>query len=212
MSAPRVNLLPREVEARERERRVRAGLAFVGLAFLALLGGLYVFQLNRVGAAEDRLAQAQQERDELQREVQRLGEFAALQRRHDEAVDTVAAAMNPEASLAGILQDVAAVMPSHAALDSLNISIHSDGSERAVSEPGGPSWGTLTGSGETLGGHSPGVERFLIQFGKIAAFFNVHVSSSSMDEDGFTTFSFEADLGPEVFTGRYRDGLPGAMR
>jgi hypothetical protein len=212
MSWPRVNLLPREVAAKERERQARLLVVASGVLLLVALGGLYMLQLNRVSEAEDRLAAAEAERAALQQEVNRLNEFAALQQRRDSAVDTVTAAMGGEVSLAGVLQDVAAVMPSDAALQSLNISLHGDGSERAGGEPIGPSWGIISGSGETHGRHAPGVERFLIHFDKIAAFFNVHVSSSTVDEDGFATFSFETDLGPEIFTGRYLDGLPERFR
>jgi hypothetical protein len=193
-------------------RGLRDSLAGKIILLLAVLGGLYMLQLNRVGEAEERLAAAEAERDALQRELNRLDEFAALQQRRDAAVGVVTQAMGSEVSLAGVLQDVAAVMPSDAALSNLNISINSDGQERPAGEPVGPSWGVVTGSGETLGRHAPGVERFLIHFDKIAAFFNVHVSSSTIDEDGFATFSFETDLGPEIFTGRYLDGLPERFR
>jgi hypothetical protein len=208
----RVNLLPREVAAKERERRARTGVAVAGLALLAVLGGLYLFQLSRVSDAENRLADAQTERDALQQDLNRLQEFQALQQRRDESVGIVTAAMGGEVSLAGVLQDIAAVMPSDAALTSLNISTNTTGQERAAGEPVGPSWGTITGSGETLGRHAPGVERFIIQFDKIAAFFNVHVGGSTVDDDGFATFSFETDLGPEIFTGRYSNGLPETLR
>lgn len=212
MSGVRVNLLPREAEDRERQRRARGGLIAGGLVLLLVLGGLYVLQLWRVGQAEEELRLAEERRNELQQELDRLSEFEALQRRRDDAVEVVETTMSHEASFAGILQDVAAVMPSDAALLDLSATVTVEPQPDQEFALGGPSWGTITGSGETVGGHAPGVERFIVQFDKIAAFFNIHVSSSTVDEDGFANFSFESQLGPEIFTGRYLDGLPERLR
>jgi hypothetical protein len=212
MNGVRVNLLPREAEDRERERRLRGGLIAGGVGLLLILAGLYALQLWRVGQAEEELRLAEERRAELQQELNRLQEFEALQQRRDEAVGVVETAMSHEASFAGILQDVAAVMPNDAALSELSVNVAAEPQPEADFAVGGPAWGTITGSGETVGGHAPGVERFIVQFDKIAAFFDVHVSSSTVDEEGFATFSFESHLGPEIFTGRYLDGLPERLR
>lgn len=212
MSSVRVNLLPREAEERERGRRAVAGLVLVGLVVVAILVGLFFLQTSRVSDAENRLAEAEAERDRLQVEVRELERYADLQRRRDASLEVLTLAMGTEASVAGILQDVAAVMPNDAALTTLAVTIASGATPPEGFDFGGPSFGQVAGSGETLRGHAPGVERFIVEFDKIAAFFHVFVTSSTVDEGGISTFSFNADLGPEVFTARYLDGLPEALR
>lgn len=210
MSTVRVNLLPREVEERDIARRQRLAVLLVGLAIAALLVLLYIFQLNRVSDAEDRLAQEETTRQQLQQEVDELQEFALLEQRAEESAGTLTTALGDETTVAGILQDVAAVMPTDAALTALTVTLGE--SDTGAFALGGPVLGRLAGSGESLRGHAPGVERFLLEFDKVAAFFNVFFSGSTVDETGTTTFNFEVDLGPEIRTGRYAGGLPEELR
>lgn len=212
MSGTRVNLLPREAEEREAGRRAMAGLLIVGLIFVAILVGLFFFQNSRVNDANNRLAEAEAERDRLQAEQRELDRYADLEQRRQASVETLQLAMGTEASIAGIMQDVAAVMPNDSALTTLSVTLAAGAQAPENFDFGGPSFGQVTGAGETLRGHAPGVERFVIEFDKVAAFFNVFVSSSNLDEDGIATFSFQSDLGPEVFTARYLDGLPEGLR
>lgn len=207
----RVNLLPRAVEEREAGRRQQALVAAGFVVLLAVLGTLYVLQVGRVNDARDRLAGEQAELERLEGELAALQEFAELRERAEAAAAVLATAMAGEVSVAGILQDVAAVMPSDAALTSLSFTA-AEQPEIEAFDLGGPSFGTLAGAGESLRGHAPGVERFLLEFDKVAAFFNVFFSTSSVDELGIASFSFEIDLGPEILTRRYEQGLPEGLR
>ncbi|MBW3578290.1 MAG: hypothetical protein KY462_11245 [Actinobacteria bacterium] len=208
----RVNLLPREAEDRERARRARFLLVLAGIAFLVVLGLLYALQVARLNAARGELEAAEAERDELQAEVTELSAYAELDQRRTQTIELLTAVMAPETSLGGILQDVAAVMPTDSALTSLTVTIPQEALEQGPFDFGGPSFGTLAAAGETLRGHAPGVERLLLEFDKIAAFFNVFVTGSEIDEEGITVFTVESDLGPEIFTGRYVEGLPEELR
>ncbi|MDQ4131406.1 MAG: hypothetical protein M3133_10550 [Actinomycetota bacterium] len=219
--AARVDLLPTEAAERERRRRAVGALVAAGLVFLAVLVGLYFVQLARVNEAEEDLRVAEEERNRLQGEVRELQEYADLDARRERAVNAVKTALATDVSFAGVLQDVAAVMPNDAALTSLSISMRTTpgmqqqpaAEEQRLGEVSGPSFGTISGTGETVRGHAPGVERFLLEFDKIASFFNVFVTSSADDVDvPVTVFNFEADLGAEVFTGRYLEGLPEELR
>ena len=60
-------------------------------------------------------------------------------------------------------------------------------------------------------------ERTLLEFDKIAGFSDVFFGSSTLEEvEGLTapvaSFDVEIDLGPEIYTGRYLDGLPEGLR
>lgn len=205
----RVNLLPREVEQRNIERRRRAGMAIGAIVFIALLAALYVWQVGQVNDAKDRLAIEEQERDRLQGEVNRLNEFAQLESRVQEIDTQVATTLSGEVSFARILQDIATVMPTDATLGNLALST----SGQIPQEPAGRFVvGTVTASGMSLGGHAPGLERLLIAFEKAGSFSNLFFGSSTVDDEGVSTFSITFDLGPEVLTGRYVAGVPEELR
>jgi hypothetical protein len=77
----RVNLLPQEQTARQAAARQRNGVIAGGVAVLAILGAVTVWQNGRVSEAEDRLAAEQTVLAGLQDEERQLDEFADLERR-----------------------------------------------------------------------------------------------------------------------------------
>ena len=76
------------------------------------------------------------------------------------------------------------------------------------------SLGTLVAVGRSLNDHAPGLERLLLEFDKVAAFHDLFFTSSVLEEPEtpYPTFTVEAQLGPEVLTGRYLDGVPEDLR
>lgn len=207
----RVNLLPGEVAERNRAARQRAGLAAAGVAFVGLLGVVYLVQLNRVSSAREQLEAEQAQVAALQAEVAELQEFQELEQRAEASAGVLAAALGNESSLAAVLQDVAAVMPSDAELTALSITINAEPLPPVAGELTAAN-GTVTMSGRTLRGHAPGLERLLLELDKVASFSGVFFSSSAVDEDNVGTFSVDLNLGTEVLTRRYLDGLPEELR
>ena len=207
----KVNLVPREVAKRQRTTRL---YGFVGAAFIGLLlifGLLYFMQVQRVNDAQVAVDEEQARVAALQAELNALGEYQQLQRRRDEANQLVTVALASETSMAAVLQDVAAVMPGDAQLNSLSITAGT------VSEPGlggtRPAFGVISLTGLSLRGHAPGLERLLLEFDKIAAFDDVYFSNSTLEPiSGQSTFGVSIDLGPEVLTGRYLQGIPEELR
>lgn len=209
----RVNLLPGEVAERNRAARQRAGLAAAAVGLLGLLGLVYLVQLNRVGDAQEQLAAEQARVAELEAELADLQEFQELEQRAEASTTILSTALGDEATLAGVLQDLASVMPSDAELNSLTVTVTPDAGTAvpALGEPVAP-FGRITLSGRTLRGHAPGLERLLLELEKVASFSAVFFSSSTVDEDGVGTFSVELNLGSEILTRRYVDGLPEELR
>lgn len=210
MSDPRVNLLPGEVAQENLRRRNLLLLGAAGLVVVALLAVGYLYQVDRVTDAEDRLAAQEQELQALQADLARLSEFRDLQQRLEAAEGVIATALGGEVSFAGVLQDVAAVMPSEAQLDSLELTLTPEAGGELGDRP--VVLGRLALTGRSLQGHAPGLERLLLELEKIAAFSDLFVTSSSLSEEttleGVVQFNLEADLGPEARTGRYQQGLP----
>lgn len=205
----KVNLLPQEQTARQAVARQRNGVIAGGVAVLAVLGAVTVWQNGNVADAEDRLADEQAVLAALQAEVNELNEFADLEGRVNETDTLIAQALAGEASFAGILQDIAAVMPSDAQLESLTITMNepAPGTEAT-------SLGSMVAVGKSLNDHAPGLERLLLELDKVSAFHDLFFTSSVLEEpdDPYPTFTVEAQLGPEILTGRYFDGVPEDLR
>jgi Tfp pilus assembly protein PilN len=210
MSTVRVNLLPDTVRRRESANRRNAliGVGFVGL--LALIGAGYWVAVQDVNNAQAEVDEEQATLSALRADLAALQEFSELRNLREQGDRMLQSALGAEASAAGVLQDLATVMPGTAQLNSLAITLSGPNQDASGTRP--TTWGTVTMSGETLHGHAPGLERFLLEMDKIAAFSDLYFSNSTVDERGVSTFSASANLGPEVLTGRYADGLPEELR
>ena len=205
----RVNLLPGEVAERNRAARQRALMGAGAVGVLGLLGVAYLFQVNRVNDAQAELEAEQARVTELQAELAELSEFQELQGRLEAANTLVATAFDGEVSMAGVLQDLAAVYPTDAQLEELSIALTDPTADLGAIRV---AIGRMTASGATLQGHAPGLERLLLELDKVASFSNVFFTNSTQDEEGIAAFSLDVDLGDEVLTRRYADGLPEELR
>jgi Tfp pilus assembly protein PilN len=207
----RVNLLPQATREHDRMTRQRGGLvaAFVVLLLLLLL--LFLWQNSRIATADEELAAEQARLSELQGEAAQLQEFQQLEERLRSADELVTSVLGDEVSVAGILQDLAVVMPSDAQFDDLAITV---GRVEAFGPAERMSVGSLTANGQSLNNHAPGVERLLLELDKMAVFHDLFVTDSRLEdpEEPFVTFSLESQLGPESRTGRYLDGVPEELR
>lgn len=207
----RVNLLPRETSARQAASRQRLIAAAAIVLLLILLAAVHLFQLGRVDSARTELAAEEERVTELQDEVASLREYEELRQQQAETQETLQTTLGGETGLAGILQNVAAVMPTDAQMDSLSITLGEEGQDPVT---GAPTVGTMSATGKTLTSHAPGVERLLLSLEKVASFVDLFVNSSSLQEadEEVTTFTVESQIGSEVLTGRYQAGLPEELR
>jgi len=196
----RVNLLPREAEQRNQQRRMTAVVGAGVLALAVVLGVLYFLRTQSLDDANQRLADEQASLQALQAQVQELREFGELEDQLEALNTLIAGAMGGEASLAGVLQDLAAIMPSNAEISTLSVSV-------------ADATGTLTTAGRVIGGHAPGVERFLLEIDKVASFLDPWISASAVDlVTNIASFSLQVQLGPEILTHRYDGGIPEVLR
>lgn len=198
----KVNLLPSEVQARGEASRSRALVALVGVLLIGALAAVSLLQRGQISDAETRLASVEATNQELQADIAALQPFADLQARADSAAAVVELALGAEGSLATILQDLSAVMPPNAQIDTLAVTLSpepqvpSSGGDRLI-------YGRIAASGRVIDGVAPGVERLIIDLERVAAFDNVYVTTSTVDEEGTASFLIEVELGPEALTGRY---------
>lgn len=197
----RVNLLPEATRADAGKARQRGlAMAIVLLVIIGLGVATYV-QQGTLNQAEDDLAAAEADLAAAQAEVAALAEFTQLEELLTQNDNLLIGAMADEATLAGVLQDIALVTPTEGAFTSIGVALTDEG----------PNVGTLTGDAEVESSHAPGVERFLLQLERPAGFRNVFPGSSTIDEDDIASFGVTVQLGPEYLTQRYVDGLPEVM-
>jgi Tfp pilus assembly protein PilN len=209
----RVNLLPQEQTARQAAARQRSGVIVGGAALVLALGGAYWWAIGQVSEAETRLAAAESVSAELQVEVGQLAEIGELDERRKATVELLSATLADEVSMAGLLQDVAAVIPSDTQLDALTVDLAAATPEGELGAVPG-AVGSVNLTGKTLEAHAPGVERFMLELDKVAGFRDLYVNSSALDDpdERVATYSIDASVGPEALTGRYVDGLPEELR
>ena len=205
----RVNLLPEATKQRGRANQQRLIAGVAGLVLLLALGGVWLMGQMRISNAEDELASDQQRTAELRAEEAELVAFAALSGRRDAADAILATAMADEVSLAAILQDLAAVIPTDTQFDTVGVQLTPPGD----GTPAGTA-GTLSISAKTLTSHAPGVERTLIGLEKISTFRDLYLNASSLDadDDQVASFSVDGSVSDSARTGRYEDGLPEELR
>ncbi len=208
----RVNLLPEATKAKDRAAQQRGIALLCALLLLVLLGGVWFWGDRQISNAEQELADEEARTAELRQEQAELVAFQELADRREQSEQLLTAAMGDEVSLAGLLQDVAAVMPNDAQLETLVFTLEAELPEDPDAIPA--SVGTFNLSGRTLTSHAPGVERVLLSLDKIAALDELFLNTSALDEpdERFATFSLDGRVGPEAATGRYDEGLPEELR
>ena len=199
----RVNLLPEATKARSRAGHQRTLLIGSMAALVLVVALVHVSQLRILDRTEGELADAELELAVLASERSDLDGFADLEQRLTSAEGRISSALADEVSIAGLLQDVAAVTPEDTGLTSMTF-------VATPSTPEVPSLtvGSINIAGQTTSGHAPGVERLLWHFGKISTFQEGFFNSSTVDEDGVATFNIDIGALPSAKTNRYADGLP----
>ncbi len=196
----RVNLLPDTTRREGRQSSQRVLALLIVVVVLAGLALATFWQRGVLHDAEDEFADAQAELAAARAEVAELNLPAELEAREEQDQELISLALSDQVSLAGILQDIAMVIPTGSDIASLNVNFVEDGDGRSV--------GVLAASGESVDDLAPGIERLILQFERAVGFRDVFVTSTSVDEEDVTSYSLELNLGPEHRTERYVEGLP----
>lgn len=200
----RVNLLPKESADRESATRQRAMAGAGVLVLIIALGAVWFWKTSQVNDARAVLATEEAAAQELQVEIAELNEYAQIQSDLANADETVARVLSGEIGTAGILQDLAVVMPPGTELSDLDFGVTPDSGLVSV--------GQLVITGRTEDRHAPGLERLLLELDKIAAFRAPYFGSAAVDNDDAVAFDVSVQLGTEVLTRRYDEGIPEVLR
>jgi Tfp pilus assembly protein PilN len=194
-----VNLLPPEILAAQRQRRLAGVVALAGVGVIGLILVFYVLQLGKVSGIRSDIEQQQQTNQGLQGEIEKLREFEALRAQAQAKQKLLNDVFANEISFSGLLMDISRVIPSTAALTSMNVT-----SQEPTPTTGGST--LLTGridiSGLALDYQT--IADWLTRLERVRGWVNPWVTSIADPETGPITYSSGVDLTTAALTERGR--------
>jgi Tfp pilus assembly protein PilN len=194
-----VNLLPADILAAQRQRRLAGVVALAGVGVIGLILVFYVLQLGNLGGVRSDIEQQQENNESLQREIDQLREFEELRARAQAKQQLLDSVFANEISFSGVLMDVSRVIPSTAALTSLSAA-----SQEPLPALGGS---TLFAGRIDVGGLAldyDTVASWLTRLERVRGWVNPWVTSIADPETGPITYTSGVDLTTAALTERGR--------
>ena len=202
-----VNLLPLELRERQAVRRTTSLLVAVGLAAIALIGILYLFQVLRLSQVRSDLEAQQSTNARLVSQIASLREFAALKAELAAKEALIDVIFVNEVSWSSALLDVSRVIPDASYLTNLTGQIEATVAGEVVAEPtGGTPETTLIGNMTFAGvaNQTETIATWITRLEEVQGWVNAWVNSAEEDAPGsrIYTFSNGLDLTQEAVTER----------
>ncbi|HVL81328.1 MAG TPA: hypothetical protein VM840_07045 [Actinomycetota bacterium] len=173
----RINLLPPEIRARQRQRRLLTIVGGVGAAILVFLAVIYFIQRGTIGDEQQRLEQLQAQRGQLETEVAALQQFGDLQQTVEQRRSTLAVALTNDIAWSRYLNDLSLIMPDNSWL--VNMSLASSPGQAPTGEQ---SFGTVTFSGFVF--DFPGLAGWLTRVGQLDGLAFLYLTNGTRTEIG----------------------------
>jgi Tfp pilus assembly protein PilN len=201
----RVNLLPPDILAAQRQRRLAGVVALAGVGVIGLILVFYVLQLGKLSGIRSDIEQQQQSNQSLQSQIDELREFEELRQRAQAKQALLDSVFANEISFSGLLMDVSRVIPSTAALTAMTAS-----SQEPTPTAGGTT--LLTGRIDVAGLalDYDTIASWLTRLERVRGWVNPWVTSIADVVDGPITYSSGVDLTTAVVTPRGRQAGGGA--
>jgi Tfp pilus assembly protein PilN len=192
-----VNLLPPDILAAQRQRRMAGVVALAGAGVIGLIFLFYVLQLGSLGSVREDIDRAEQNNAGLQRDIEALQQFEEIRSRAQAKQDLLNQVFANEISFSGILMDVSRVIPSDAALTSFSAT-----SQEPTATTGGST--LLTGRIDVAGLaiDYDTIASWLMRLERIRGWVNPWVTSIADPETGPITYASGVDLTTAVVTER----------
>jgi Tfp pilus assembly protein PilN len=195
-----VNLLPPDILAAQRQRRLAGVVALAGVGVIALILVFWVLQVGNLSGVRDEIERQEETNRALQERIAQLQRFEELQARAQAKQGLVNQVFVNEISFSGLLMDVSRVIPSTAALTSLNAS------REPVPAPatGGTTLllGRIDVAGLSLDYDT--IASWLIRLERVRGWVNPWVTSIVDPESGPITYTSGVDLSQAAVTARGR--------
>jgi Tfp pilus assembly protein PilN len=194
-----VNLLPPDILAAQRQRRLAGVVALAGVGVIGLILVFYVLQLGKVSGIRSDIDQQQQTNQGLQTEIQKLREFEQLRAQAQAKQKLLNDVFANEISFSGVLMDISRVIPSSAALTSMTAT-----SQEPIPSTGGST--LLTGKIDVAGLalDYDTIASWLTRLERVRGWVNPWVTSIADPQSGPITYSSGVDLTTAALTERGR--------
>ena len=192
-----VNLLPPEIQAAQRQRRLAGVVALAGIGVIGLIFVFYVLQLGKVSAIRSDIEDQKQTNQSLQSQIQALQEFEELRARAQAKQELLNEVFANEISFSGLLMDISRVIPSSAALTSMTAT-----SQEPAPTPGGSTLltGRMDFAGLALDYET--IASWLTRLERVRGWVNPWVTSIADPENGPITYTSGVDLTTAALTER----------
>jgi Tfp pilus assembly protein PilN len=202
-----VNLLPPDILAAQRQRRLAGVVALAGVGVIALILVFWVLQVGNLSGVRDEIDRQEETNRALQARIDQLQRFDELQARAQAKQELLNQVFVNEISFSGLLMDVSRVIPSTAALTSLNAN------REPVPAPatGGTTLllGRIDVAGIALDYDT--IASWLIRLERVRGWVNPWVTSIVDPDAAPITYTSGVDLSEAAVTARGRRGeVPGA--
>ena len=202
-----VNLLPPDILAAQRQRRMAGVVALAGVGVIALILIFYLLQVNNLAGIRADIEAQQRTNASLQRDIDDLREFDELRAKAQAKQGLLDQVFANEISFSQLLMDVSRVIPSTAALTSMSAS-----AEEPTPSSGGPTLltGRIDVSGLALDYET--LAAWLIHLERVRGWVNPWITSIAEPEIGPITYTSGVDLTTAALTrrGRRAGGVAGA--
>lgn len=194
-----VNLLPPEIQAAQRQRRLAGVVALAGIGVIGLILVFYVLQLGKVSAIRSDIEDQKQTNQSLQSQIQALQEFEELRARAQAKQELLNEVYANEISFSGLLMDMSRVIPSSAALTSMTAT-----AQEPAPTPGGSTLltGRIDVAGLALDYET--IASWLTRLERVRGWVNPWVTSIADPENGPITYTSGVDLTTAALTVRGR--------
>jgi Tfp pilus assembly protein PilN len=212
---PRVNLLPPEIAAAAKLKRLKALLVMVVLAVMVVLGLGYLVVSSQVGSAEEELANAQAEGATLQAEKATYAEVPQVYAAVNTAQQNLATAMAPEIRWSFFLNDLSLTIPRSTRLTSITavndaaaaqLTGDVTTAEGAITSLGNPTMGSIAfaGKSEDFDAVAAWLQSLARQNGYLEPYVQNIAQADAQDAKG-TWYDVESNtqLSPEAASMRY---------
>jgi Tfp pilus assembly protein PilN len=201
-----VNLLPREILDRHRERRLAVLVGIVGAIVLLLIFAFYLYQTTRLSSVNDQIATAEGDNASVQKQIDDLQSYAALQDKAQEQESLLASAYQNDVNFSQLLMDVSRVIPSDEYLDTLTFQVSaasaSTSATTTTTTTETPSFvGAMSATGKGVSVET--LSTWLTRMESVKGWVNAWMGSVTRDATGTSyTFSSGVDLTDGVLSER----------
>jgi Tfp pilus assembly protein PilN len=195
-----VNLLPPDILAAQRRRRMAGVVALAGVGVLGLILVFYLLQVGKLAGIREDIRTQEANNASLQNEIDQLQEFDELQARAQAKQELLNEVFANEVSFSGLLMDVSRVIPSTAVLTSLSAAT----TEEPTPTTGGTTLlvGRIDVAGMALDYDT--VASWLTRLERVRGWVNPWITSIADPDPGAITYTSGVDLTEAAVTQRGR--------